>query len=234
MHSRIARLLVGLYPRRWRERYAQEMLELLKLRPVTAWQLFDISRAIVRERVSHLPLSFVLWGAWGGGALLAAIGLVFASTLQRWYGTLPEFQPIFTPSPDGRLVYAPPIDTLGFISPVVSLLVLARAISVGYGRIKLRFTQSPKVRASEAWCWVVVLFAASTIHQLIDLNAQRGIPGYPAYSTQRIWVQSAMQVVVALQFLLSSSTWYTRRIERLRAIREARPSPPQIILGLNT
>jgi hypothetical protein len=231
--SQLAQFLVRLYPRQWRERYEQEMLHLLSVKPITMGQLFDISRAVARERVSHLPLSVMLWGPWVGGALLTAIGLVLSSILQHRYGTLLQFQPVFTPSPEGRLVYAPPIDTLGFIPPVVSLLALARAVAAGYLPIKLPFTPWPKVRVIEGSCWVVLLLAASTVSQLLELNAQRGIPGSPVYSTPWIWAQSAIFTLGSLQFLLSSTTWYANHIERLRAIREDDPHPPQIILGLN-
>ena len=50
--TRVARRIVGLYPRDWRARYEQEMLGLLADRPPTLFQCLDLLRGSVSERTS--------------------------------------------------------------------------------------------------------------------------------------------------------------------------------------
>lgn len=81
------RLLLRLYPRRWRERYGAELLELLESEPVTWRVRVDVVVAAVRERVhgSGRPESRVLWG-W---SLFVVGGMAFQKTSEHWQTVIP-------------------------------------------------------------------------------------------------------------------------------------------------
>lgn len=51
MNKRLARILVGLYPREWKERYGREFMTLLEEEPEDAWIVFNAVRSACYERL---------------------------------------------------------------------------------------------------------------------------------------------------------------------------------------
>lgn len=51
MNKRLARILVGLYPREWQERYGREFMTLLEEEPEDAWIVFNAVRSACYERL---------------------------------------------------------------------------------------------------------------------------------------------------------------------------------------
>jgi hypothetical protein len=229
MRKRIARLLVRLYPHKWRERYEAEMLDLLDQNGATVGQLFDILLAVTGEwGAYHLVLRAVsvLAAVGGGGALVAAVGAVVASALHQQFAVLPLFQPVFSPSAHGMLVHAPPIIiSLELAGDALGMLALLRSFVGGLGVFK-----GVKVGWGEMCSWCLVLLASSAVEQFCRLTLV-GIPGQPFYSHREIWRMSAIRIVCALQLLVLSSRWYWK--QRAQALARSRPLPPRNILGLN-
>jgi hypothetical protein len=52
MNLRLTRLLVGLYPRKWRERYGAEFADLLLAEPGGLRNVADVVQSAIRERVA--------------------------------------------------------------------------------------------------------------------------------------------------------------------------------------
>jgi hypothetical protein len=86
MTSRIARLLVRLYPGAWRDRYETEMLALLEDGPPTWWQVLDLARGLLSERTPR-PIAGGLIGLfWLAAAnlALAVAGLLVERAFGRF------------------------------------------------------------------------------------------------------------------------------------------------------
>ena len=81
------KLLVLVYPRRWRDRYADELLALLDAEPLTWRVLANVVAAGLRERlrVSGPPQLRVLW-AW---SLFVVGGMAFQKTSEHWQAVIP-------------------------------------------------------------------------------------------------------------------------------------------------
>ena len=81
MRHRLARRIVDLYPRVWRERYAAEFLALLDDRDDLGWRdVADIGRGAVREWVTDMPKAIGLAMAIASPWLLAVRSGGFATT----------------------------------------------------------------------------------------------------------------------------------------------------------
>jgi hypothetical protein len=81
------KLLLLAYPRRWRERYGDELLALLEGEPI-AWRVgVNVAAAGLRERLrpSGPPQLGVLW-AW---ALFVIGGMAFQKTAEHWQRVVP-------------------------------------------------------------------------------------------------------------------------------------------------
>jgi len=81
------RLLLHAYPRRWRERYGEELLALLEAEPVTWRVRANVVTAGLGERLrgSGRPQSRILW-AW---SLFVVGGLAFQKTSEHWQAVVP-------------------------------------------------------------------------------------------------------------------------------------------------
>jgi hypothetical protein len=77
-----ARLLVRLYPRKWRERYGEELLALVDDQPVTVRDTADLVANCLREWERTLQLGRVL-GPMAAGAAANAVGWFLRDTLGR-------------------------------------------------------------------------------------------------------------------------------------------------------
>jgi hypothetical protein len=79
-------LLLWAYPRRWRERYGDELVVLLEAEPLTWRARADIVRAGFRERIrgSGPPPLRMLW-AW---SLFVVGGIAFQKTSEHWQGVV--------------------------------------------------------------------------------------------------------------------------------------------------
>jgi hypothetical protein len=204
------------------------MLELLRMKPATIGQLFDIGLAVVRERASQFLLLAMLVAAWGGGALLAKLATLLATALHERFSTLPQFQPSFSTGFWGTMEHAPQITWLGILPPLVMFAVLARAGSTGIPAFQWPFVSTTwkKLSLGEVFVWCVVLLATSIVDQLCRLTDT----GYP-HSVGDIWETSKLMTQVSLLFLIQASSRYAEYSERIRAMTSGRPSPPQAILG---
>ncbi len=128
------RLLIRLYPARWRRRYADELIDLLDATGVTPWIAVDVLRGALvehgrawRSRVregSQMTFHFA-WrhpGAWAlVGALLLAPTLLFvaASALAHEVG-----------APGLAAAVEPALDAVNAWRPLDLLLVVAPAVAV--------------------------------------------------------------------------------------------------------
>src|SRR5262249_53002790 len=81
------KLLLLVYPRRWRERYADELVALLDAEPLTWRVRADVLAAGWRERLrgSGSPELRVLWG-W---SLFVIGGMAFQKTSEHWQAVVP-------------------------------------------------------------------------------------------------------------------------------------------------
>ena len=81
------RVLLSAYPRRWRERYAEEMLALLEAEPLSWRVSVNVVVAGLRERLrgSGPPQLRVLW-AW---TLFVIGGMAFQRTSEHWQVVVP-------------------------------------------------------------------------------------------------------------------------------------------------
>jgi hypothetical protein len=81
------RLLLLAYPRRWRERYADELLALLEAEPLTWRVRANVAAAGLRERLRSPgpPQLTVLWG-W---SLFVVGGMAFQKTSEHWQVAVP-------------------------------------------------------------------------------------------------------------------------------------------------
>lgn len=81
------KLLLQAYPRRWRERYGEELLALLDAEPLTWQARVNVVAAGLRERVraSGPPPLRVLW-AW---SLFVVGGMSFQKTSEHWQVVVP-------------------------------------------------------------------------------------------------------------------------------------------------
>ncbi len=79
--------LLNFYPRRWRERYGEELLALLEAEPLTWRVRANVVLAGLRERMSGSgpPQLRVLW-AW---SLFVIGGMVFQKTSEHWRVVVP-------------------------------------------------------------------------------------------------------------------------------------------------
>ena len=81
------KLLLHAYPRRWRERYGEELLALLEAEPLTWRVRANVVGAGLRERLrgSGPPQLHVLW-AW---SLFVVGGMAFQKTSEHWQVVVP-------------------------------------------------------------------------------------------------------------------------------------------------
>jgi len=81
------KLILLLYPRRWRERYGGELLALLEAEPLTWRVRANVAAAGLQERlhVSQPPQLRVLW-AW---SVFVVGGMAFQKTSEHWQAVVP-------------------------------------------------------------------------------------------------------------------------------------------------
>ena len=112
------KLLLRVYPRRWRERYGDELLALLEAEPLTLRVRADVVRAGLKERVrgSGSPHLRVLW-AW---SLFVIGGMAFQKTSEHWQVVVPG---------SDRSVPTAAFDTVQVAAAIGSAAVLAGVAS---------------------------------------------------------------------------------------------------------
>ncbi len=108
------KLLLRAYPRRWRERYGEELLALLETEPLTWRVRADVLRSGLGERLrgSGPAPRRVLW-AW---SLFVIGGIAFQKTSEHWQ--------VVVPGPD-RAVPTAAFDTVQVAAAIGSAAVLA-------------------------------------------------------------------------------------------------------------
>jgi len=108
------RLLLLAYPRRWRERYADELVALLEAEPLTWRTRANVLSAGLRERLrgSGPPQLRVLW-AW---SLFVIGGMVFQKSSEHWQLVVPT---------GDRAVPTAAFDTVQAAAAIGSAVVLA-------------------------------------------------------------------------------------------------------------
>lgn len=136
MRRGIVRTALRLYPRWWRERYGDELQDLLDEEPFKVGVLADITRAAVRERIAHGL-------AWPVG--LTAL-LALGPFLVVYY-----FLPL---AMTGRMNWGDPLLSLIIEpGPVVNLWIVPLVVGVMLSLL-LRRSADPEAtsRWSAAWC----------------------------------------------------------------------------------
>jgi hypothetical protein len=108
------KLLLLVYPRRWRERYGDELLALLEGEPLTWRVRADVAAGGLRERVygSGRPELKVLW-AW---SLFVIGGMAFQKTSEHWQTVVPG---------GSRTIPAATFDTVQTAAAIGTAAVLA-------------------------------------------------------------------------------------------------------------
>jgi hypothetical protein len=108
------RLLLHAYPRRWRERYGEELLALLEIEPLSWRVRGNVVASGLRERLrgSGPPQLGVLW-AW---SLFVIGGMAFQKTSEHWQVVVPS---------GGRAVPTAAFDIVQGAAVIGSVAVLA-------------------------------------------------------------------------------------------------------------
>jgi hypothetical protein len=179
--NRLARMIVGLYPRAWRDRYQDEVLALVEASPATMGTVTDLLLGAARERLIQFAVVYARnVGGWsrrslaflaGSRVLLISVGSVLAVAL-------------------GSLV---PLAAVGqeaafklFIGGVIAMTIrtswIGGRVRRGSARSRALFTESL------LWCGVAILLGAlqqvsfgATNHHVIPevvdfLVGPKGIP----------------------------------------------------------
>jgi hypothetical protein len=237
---RLARALVRLYPRRWRERYEAEMLALIDDTGLDARRAADLLYGAGREWASVAsawPTERLGWqDAVASFLFLGATAFTIASA-----GTGVALLLCKIPTPpvtwieNGYRMQLPPRlpSSLGGLGPLVQFLAPIRFFLAGV----LRPNRGPKVGRREFCVWLAVLFVGSACWQWSRMvnNLGTGVPPTPLWE---IWIEAVIPVYTSIQMLVMSTRFISDRIERQRAVREAAKaarvaSVPRRPLGLS-
>jgi hypothetical protein len=124
------KLLLRAYPRRWRERYGDELLALLEAEPVTWRGRANVLAAGLMERVrgSGQPQLRVLWG-W---SLFVLGGLAFQKVSEHWGAAVPASQRAIPDAAYATVVAAAIVGGFAVLAGVASALpAFARDLRAG-------------------------------------------------------------------------------------------------------
>ena len=221
-HS-LARRLVRLYPRRWRERYEAEMLALIEDTGLDRRRAVNVAFGAGREwanvafawpkaRVGWPDVAASLFFIGAVACLITSAGTRIALLLCK----IPT--PPVTWTEGGYTMFLPPVipSRLGLLGPLVPFLAPIRFYLAGM----LRPNRGSKVGPLEFGVWILALLAGTTFWQwfrMVDMLGT-GVPPTPAWE---IWVTSAMPVYFSIQMLFMSTSFISNKAERHRATFEA-------------
>jgi len=217
----LARRLVRLYPRRWRERYETEMLALIDDTGLDARRSFDVAWGAGREwvrTVVEAPSPVAVWIVWMlvfPAAL--ACGIAFLGTLVAQWLTIHVPTPAIVWLEDGHKVVAPPQlpGRLAAFGPILQFVVIARVVAArGF------FQGGWKVGRAEAVLWFLALFTGSIFRQWFDMVLWYET-GIPSQAASEIWFYSASSLWNSSMFLIYSTRFVANHVEQRRLSREA-------------
>ncbi|HEY2072925.1 MAG TPA: hypothetical protein VGG88_05070 [Gaiellaceae bacterium] len=213
------KLLLHAYPRRWRERYGEELLELLGAEPVTWRTGADVVVAGLRERLRAFgpPHLRVLW-AW---SVFVIGGMAFQKTSEHWQVVVPA---------GDRAVPTAAFDTVQVAAVIGSAAVLAGIVLAlpaflrdlrngGWPALRRPILVSSAVTVVAAAAIVAVaidhdvvavsIFIVSAVLSLFAWThaataAARRLPSQPLRSYLALAVASTMAVMT-----VAAAVWFT-------------------------
>jgi hypothetical protein len=233
---RLARALVQLYPHKWRERYATEVLALVDDTGLGFARAIDLGWGAGREwgrTIGDAPLAMFV--AMFIVPMILGSGLAFLGTLAAQWLTAHVPTPAVVWIEDGQKVVQPPRlpGNLGLSGPLLQMLLLARVILAG-GFFSIHWKW--KIRPVEAFAWLVALLVTSVFQQWFRMVAwyETGVPAEPVFE---IWLYAALPMWTAAMWLVYSSRYVSNQVEQHRLRREAaradrRGAVPRGPLGL--
>lgn len=166
--SKLARTLIRLYPRAWRERYGEEFLALLDETRLSWWQVPDIVRAATNERVraagravvgelsERAMLRWRLTGRMAAWTAVAAVVVATAWLAGQWF--VSEGAELPARLRRGAAVAM----AAAWIRLAVTFVLRARLTARGEEAAPIG------VSAAEATAWSVMALAWFTIQQAVE------------------------------------------------------------------
>lgn len=233
----LARRLVRLYPRPWRERYGDEMLALIEDSGIDLRTALNMIIGAARERWSVSLTDSAGNSLTRGIGVLALIvlgGLALAGLATGCAALLARIDnPPRVAYEAGHTVVWPPAlpGAWALLGPATAIALIARVMIATYtaaGRWRLGLL--------ECCLWIAAAFSGSAMWQWQSRTANLGT-GIPLRSWTYCWTFAAPQMVNALLFVLGGSRRYGRWQARQRELIAAaaarrRASIPRNILGL--
>jgi hypothetical protein len=183
------RYLLKLYPRAWRERYGEEFLALLDDVGLHWWDVPDVVRAALNERVRDAgrrafgdlsERAFLRWRRFG---LFAAWTAVAGGVAAGAWATGTWLREAGAQVPDTVRWGSVVVFTLGWFRFGATLLLRARLQSRGD-----RIPASLGIGAAEAVIWTVVALAHFTLQQAVEPSSGHLLLRVPAF----IWLVGAL------------------------------------------
>jgi hypothetical protein len=209
--GRVARQLVRLYPRRWRERYEAEMLALIEDTGLDWRRGANVLYAAGREWGAVLlrrPAESSHWSM--------VLGLVIAAAAISAAGTLTELL---------LARFVPPIwqvqISLGGILPALQVLVIGRGWLSGVMRPYGFGGPNWKTGPIEMRWWLAAFYLGSVGRQWSQLA--RGLDSaLPPHPLLGVWGSSTFQVFTQMSLLRMSTPSYWESLQRLKDAGKAR------------
>jgi hypothetical protein len=246
--ARVARRLVCLYPRAWRERYEAEMLALIEESGLGWARAVDLVVAAGREHV-RARLGWPAEGTLTHFLMLAgSLGVTIFGIASIGTGLAMLLTHVPTPPriwiEGGRRLIAVPLwpSRLAFFAIVVNLASTGRsliALSAGrrVARTKNRLSAKWRLSRQEYLIWIVLAAIGAPFWQWSQRVNNLGT-GVPLWPWLRIWLLSASMIstTVLLLYVQSIDAWNGAERARLReADRKTRlrASVPKDPLGLD-
>jgi hypothetical protein len=222
----LARRLVRLYPRLWRERYETEMLALIEDTGLNWRRGANVLYGAGREWYSVLlrrPAEFSHWSM--------VLGLVIAAAAISAAGTLTELSL-------ARFGFVPSMwqvqTSLGGVLPALQFLLIGRGWLSGVMRPYGLGGTNWKAGPTEVRWWLAALFVGSVCWQWSQMAGDAGA-SHASSPLLRSWGSSAFQVFVQMSILRMSTQSYSEHLQRLRdaATARARADVPRNPIGLS-